>query len=329
MNARGIAPTPPAPARSPTVGPAGLAPSGEQWEITHGQQRAVIVEVGGGIRSYSAGGRALLDGYAADEMCSAGRGQVLIPWPNRVKDGRYRFDGRHHQLALTEPEHSNAIHGLVRWAQWTRSHIETDRVVVEYALHPQPGYPYFLELHVEYQLSADGLRVRTAARNVGSRSCPFGTGAHPYVTAGTGVVDHATLRSPGATVLLSDQRGIPEGAQSVEGTEYDFRRPRLIGSARLDHCFTDLVRDDAGLARVELAAPEEGRRVTLWVNPAYTHLMLFTGDVLPEINRRSLAVEPMTCPPDAFRSGTGLITLEPGGSWVGEWGITPQLPEVT
>jgi len=148
------------------------------------------------------------------------------------------------------------------------------------------------------------------------------------LTTGTGVVDDTILRAPGATVLLSDRRGIPEGAQSVEGTGYDFRRPRPIGSARLDHCFTDLVRDDAGLARVELAAPEESRQVALWVNPAYTHLMLFTGDALPEITRRSLAVEPMTCPPDAFRSGAGLITLEPGGSWVGEWGITPPPPDV-
>ncbi|HEY5184229.1 MAG TPA: hypothetical protein VIM19_04835 [Actinomycetes bacterium] len=173
------APTPGEASGSPTSGSAGPAPSGQQWEITYREQRAVIVQIGGGIRSYSAGGRDVLDGYAADEMCSAGRGQVLIPWPNRVKDGRYRFDGRHHQLALTEPEHSNAIHGLVRWAPWTGSHIETDRVVVAHALHPQPGYPYFLQLSIGYRLSADGLRVRTAARNFGSTSCPFGSGAPP------------------------------------------------------------------------------------------------------------------------------------------------------
>ncbi len=94
------------------------APSGEQVEIAHGDQRAVVVEVGGGLRSYSAAGRAVLDGYEADEMSTSGRGQLLIPWPNRVRDGSYEFDGQHHQLALDDPAEQDAIHGLVRWAAW-------------------------------------------------------------------------------------------------------------------------------------------------------------------------------------------------------------------
>ena len=91
-----------------------IAPSGEQFEIAAGDQQAVVVEVGGGLRSYSAGGRKLVDGYGADEMSSSGRGQVLIPWPNRLQDGSYEFDGRRHQLPLNEPQHHNASHGLVR-----------------------------------------------------------------------------------------------------------------------------------------------------------------------------------------------------------------------
>jgi aldose 1-epimerase len=298
-------------------------PSGEQWEIVRGEHRAVIVEIGGGIRTYSVAGHDVIDGYSASEMCSAGRGQVLIPWPNRVKDGRYAFGGRHHQLALTEPERSNAIHGLVRWSHWTARHIDADRVVVGYELHPQPGYPYFLELGIEYQLSADGLRVTTRATNVGPEPCPFGSGAHPYLTVGTSVVDDAFLRSPAGTVLLSDERGIPEGVRSVGGTELDLRRGRPIGPMKLDHCFTDLERDEDALARIDLVTPEDGTGVSLWMDAAYSYLMLFTGDPLPEIERRSLAVEPMTCPPDAFRSGVGSIALEPGASWVGRWGIAP------
>ena len=241
-------------------------------------------------------------------------------------DGRYEYDRRRLQLALTEPEHANAIHGLVRWVPWTASDVGADRVIVAYDLYPQPGYPFFLALSIEYQLMGDGLRVRTTARNMGAEPCPFGSGAHPYLTAGTGAVDVAILRAPGATVFLSDKRGIPGGRRSVEGTEHDFRRPRPIGSTRLDHCYTDLARDRDGLAHVELAAPTDGSGVALWMDAAYPHLMLFTGDPLPEVDRRSLAVEPMTCPPDAFRSGTGLISLEPGDSWVGEWGIAPRQP---
>jgi aldose 1-epimerase len=158
------------------------APSGEQIEIVFAEQRAVIVEVGGGLRSYSASGDALLDGYAADEMSTSGRGQVLLPWPNRLQDGSYEFDGRRHQLALTEPPAHNAIHGLVRWAAWTVAEREPHRVVVEHVLHPQPGYPFSLVLSIEYALSEGGLLVRTTAANVGSEASPYGAGAHPYLT---------------------------------------------------------------------------------------------------------------------------------------------------
>ena len=243
-----------------------IAPTGEQIEIAAGDQQAVVVEVGGGLRSYSAGGRELVDGYGADEMSSSGRGQALIPWPNRLQDGSYEFDGRRHQLPLNEPEHRNAIHGLVRWAAWTASEREPHRVVMEHVLYPQPGYPFSLTLSIEYALSDSGLRVRTTATNVGTGPCPYGSGAHPYLTLGTATVDRLLLRVPGRTVLRSDERGLPIGTEAVQNTEYDFRQPRRIGSTTLDHAFTDLERDADGLARVELRDPDHGARVSLWVD---------------------------------------------------------------
>jgi aldose 1-epimerase len=303
------------------------APSGEQIEIAHADQRAVVVEVGGGLRAYSAGGRDILDGYGADEMSTSGRGQVLIPWPNRVLDGNYEFEGRRHQLPIDDVEEQDAIHGLVRWAAWSIGEREPNRVVVEHWLHPRPGYPFSLALAIEYLLSAKGLRVEATATNLGRDSCPYGSGAHPYLTVGTPTVDSVVLRAPGRTVLRSDERGIPSGAESVDGTDHDFRHPREIGTTRLDHAFTDLERDDEGLARVELRNSGEQRGLTLWVDESYRYLMLFTGDPLPDVDRRSLAVEPMTCPPDAFRSGQDLIRLEPGQSFTSAWGISPSSGE--
>jgi aldose 1-epimerase len=130
------------------------------------------------------------------------------------------------------------------------------------------------------------------------------------------------LHVPARTVLRSDERGLPTGKEAVEGTEYDFRKPMRIGSTTLDHAFTDLERDQDGLARVELRDPDHGTRVWLWVDESYPYLMLFSGDPLPDVHRRSLAVEPMTCPPNAFRTGDGLIGLEPGSSFTSTWGIT-------
>jgi aldose 1-epimerase len=298
-----------------------IAPSGEQLTIVCEDQEAVVVAVGGGLRSYSAGGRDVLDGYGADEMSSSGRGQVMIPWPNRLQDGSYEFDGRRHQLPLNEPEHRNAIHGLVRWSTWTATERELHRVVMEHILYPQPGYPFLLRISIEYVLSGSGLQVRTTATNLGTQPCPYGSGAHPYLTFGTATIDGLILHVPARTVLRSDERGLPIGREAVKGTEYDFREPKRIGSIKLDHAFSDLERDADGLSRVTLRDSDREAKVSLWVDPSYPYLMLFSGDPLPNVHRRSLAVEPMTCSPNAFRTGDALIRLEPGASFTGTWGI--------
>jgi aldose 1-epimerase len=298
-----------------------IVPSGEQIELAFGDQRAVVVEVGAGLRSYFGDGRAIVDGYEADEVASSGRGQLLIPWPNRIEDGNYEFGGRRHQLPLDEPEQRNAIHGLVRWSAWRIAEREPDSAAFKHLLYPRPGYPYSLALRVEYTLSDDGLTVRTQATNVGAAIAPYGSGAHPYLAIGGGRVDEAELRVPARTVLEANERGTPVGAAAVEGTELDFRVKRAIGTTKLDHAFTDLERGSDGIARVELTA--EGRQATLWADESYPYLMVFTGDTLPDGGRRSLAVEPMTCPPNAFRSGEGLVFLEPEQTHTGSWGIAP------
>jgi aldose 1-epimerase len=291
-------------------------------ELEAENQRVVVDQVGGGIRSYSARGREVIDAYPAGEPSTSGRGQVLIPWPNRIEDGSYEFEGRRHQLELTEPENGNAIHGLVRWEPWTADEHESYRVVMQHELSARQGYPFALQVRVEYVLALDGLTVRTTATNVGESACPFGSGFHPYFTVGTETVDSVILHLPADTVLGADERGLPLAATSVEGTEYDFRRPRPIGSTTFDHAFTELVRDTDGLARVALGG-HPGTGLDVWVDQAYGYVQVFSGDPLPDVNRRSLAVEPMTCPANAFRTGEGLIRLDPGASFTGAWGISP------
>jgi aldose 1-epimerase len=193
---------------------------------------------------------------------------------------------------------------------------------MKHVLHPQPGYPFTLGISVEYALSDSGLQVRTTATNLGAAACPYGSGAHPYLTLGTELIDQLMLRVPARSVLQSDERGLPVATETVAGTEYDFQQPRRIGSTTLDHAFTGLDRDQDGLARIELRDPDRGMQVSLWVDKSYPYVMIFSGDTLPNFSRRrSLAVEPMTCPPNAFRTGDALVRLEPGSSLTSTWGI--------
>jgi aldose 1-epimerase len=296
-------------------------PSGEQFTISGGGYEATAVEVGGGLRTLTLAGRPPLDGYGEAEMCDGGRGQHLVPWPNRIQDGRYEFGGREHELALTEPARGNAIHGLLRWVAWRRVEQRADRLRLAQRVHPQPGYPFRLDVEVEYRLGEGGLEVRTRAVNSGDAACPYGAGAHPYLTAGGEAVDGCRLRLPAASRLAADERGIPTGAEPVAGTEYDFREGREIGAIRLDTAYADLEPDEAGNVRVELSGP--AGVVTLWMDASHRYVMLFTGDTLrPERRRRGVAVEPMTCTPNAFRSGEGLVVLQPGEAAESAWGIS-------
>jgi aldose 1-epimerase len=287
-------------------------PSGEQYEILFGDQRAVVTEVGATLREFISGGRTILEGFASSEICSGGRGQVLMPWPNRLRDGAYEFGGRRHQLPLSEPERRNAIHGLVRWANWRPLEHTNERLRLGLTHHPRPGYPFHLELAVVYSLGETGLHVTCSAHNIGPDPAPVGAGCHPYLKPRTELIDQGVLWIPAQTYLEVDERLIPTGRRlPVAGSPYDFRTARPIGDTALDLCFADLE---------EAAIEFDGLRLLL--DEHHPFLQVFTGEALsPDRRRRGLAVEPMSCPADAFNSGEGLVVLDPGDYWSGSWSI--------
>jgi aldose 1-epimerase len=303
--------------------PQQVSPSGEQWEITHGDQRLTIVEVGGGLRSYDAGGRPVLHGYPAEVRADAGRGQLLMPWPNRIADGRYTFDGEEKQLPLTEPARLNASHGLVRWEPWSLLEQADSTATVGFRLMPSPGWDGILDLRVRYALDDAGLTVTPSATNVGAARVPFGFGVHPYLTVGEESVDELTLSLPADRYLTVDERLLPTGTQPVDGTNFDFRQASSIGAGVLDTAYTGLAADADGRWRISLGRGD--RHTTLWADAAaYGYAQVFTGDSLPAGRARhtGVAVEPMTCPAGAFATGEALIVLEPGDTWSAAWGIS-------
>lgn len=309
-------------------------PSGRQIQLIHGDSQAVITQVGATLRTYEAKGSPILWGFDESEICTGGRGQVLAPWPNRLDNGRYDFAGITGVAALDDPVRRCAIHGLVRWLPWEIREASQQEATLACWLAPQPAYPYSLRLEVTYSLRGQGLSVQFDALNMGETTMPFGIGFHPYLAVGAGGVDAARVKIPAQRRLILNDRGLPSGIESVEDTEYDFRSERGHGEQplrllrnfeglRLSDCFTDLVTDDNGSWSVLLQPdPEVERSVILWGDKVFSHIMCFTGDTLPEqIRRHAVAIEPMTCPPNALRTGENLILIDPGRSATGSWGI--------
>lgn len=297
-----------------------MALSGQQFTISAGDYRATIVEIGGGLRQLRHRDTDLTVPYGEDVLPPRCCGAVLVPWPNRLRHGTYRFLGETHELAWTEPDKGNANHGLGRWVRWTAVVEQQARVTLALDIAPQKGYPFEVRVEVTYALDADlGLSVTASAHNHGRGPAPFGAGFHPYLSTQGAALDATSLRLPAAQRVLVDDAQVPIGTQSVDGTPYDFRAGKRLRTMRMDAGFTAL---DVERGRGSVAVQSAAGGAELWFDETFRYLQVFTYDELGGAGP-GIAIEPMTCAADAFNSTHGLIVLDPGGTWAGSWGIRP------
>jgi aldose 1-epimerase len=296
--------------------------TGEQYEIQAGDYAATVTALGATLRALTHGNRDLVTTFDADELPPHGAGQFLAPWPNRVDHGSYAFEGATYQLAISEPKLDNAIHGLTRFTLFDLIERTEASVTLRSQGHGSQGYPFAVQVDATYIVNAEaGLTVQVTATNVGSRPAPWGTAHHPYLTVATELIDDSEFTLPAAAWLPVDERLIPAGpARDLSGTEYDFRTPRMLAGTVLDTAFTQLARDADGLTWVHVAGA--GAHTGMWLDASYPWVQVFTSDPLePEHRRKAVAVEPMTCPPNAFVTGIDLIRLAPGDSVTHRWGL--------
>lgn len=296
--------------------------TGREVRLRSGPYAASVITLGASLRVLEHDGRPLVVPFATDAMRPVFRGALLAPWPNRVVDGRYTFDGAEQQLPLTEPDRGHALHGLLGWADWQVGAVAEDAITLTAELAPSAGYPHRLVVECAYSLAGDGLTTTVTARTLHDRA-PYGVSAHPYLTAGGAALDETVLTLPADRfVATSGDRLLPAGERDVADAPWpDFREPTVIGSSRVDHAFTDLRRGEDGQARVRLEAPD-GFTVEMTWGPELAWVQVHTADrPEPELDRAGLAVEPMTCPPDAFNSGEGVVVLEPGRPHTASWTV--------
>ncbi|HLR93913.1 MAG TPA: aldose 1-epimerase family protein [Jiangellaceae bacterium] len=298
--------------------------SGTQYTISGHGYTARLTEVGATLRSLTYGDRDLIVPFGPDQVRPLHRGAVLAPWPNRIANGTYTFNASTQQLPLTEPSRGNAIHGLVSWVRWECVAQDDDSVTLRHRLVAQTGYPWELELRVTFRLASDGLHWSIHAENPGNTIAPYGTAPHPYLVAGRSALDTWTLSLPAEDYLeVSADRLLPYARTGVGGTKFDFREMRPIGDVEIDHAFTTLAADSGGQAQVELVDAADGTGVALrWDAGVCPWVQIHTADrPEKEDDRLGLAVEPMTCPPDAFNSGTDVVRLRAGAAHDAEWVI--------
>lgn len=292
---------------------------------------AHVNPIGAALCNLTQHGRDLIVPFDSESGLPAYGGALLAPWPNRVVNGRYPAGSLvEQQLALTEPSRGHALHGLLIDTLFEVTQRSDNAVTLSADVLPQQGYPWHLRVETRYEITPSGLRQTVRATNRSDSPAPYGVGTHPYLTAGDGSetdsdLDSWQLTLPASQVQLTEgERFMPGEIVSVsdDPSRFDFRTPRCIGPAVIDHALTGLALDAAGEIRVRLIAPS-GRGVEMSWDTRCGWVQLCTADVAaPGRTRIGLAIEPMTCPPDAFNSGIALTMIEPGQSSEASWKIT-------
>lgn len=297
-------------------------------DISAGEYRASISTFGGGLRSLEYSGKPLVVSYPEGTYPPLSSGIVLAPWPNRTADGVFAHDGVLHRLDITEPARATAIHGFVGQMAWHVADKAEDFVALELSTGLRQGWPWPLRMRVTWSLDAkEGLRASFDVRNEADASCPFGLGWHPYLSALGAPLDDCVLHLPvGTNLPLDSVRNLPAGPEfPARRVLPDVEVGQRMAGVWLDHCFGEISAQEETLAEARLLNPD-GEGVRLWVGEGFNWFQVFTADPArregyPGVGR-ALAVEPMTCPPDALRSGRDLIRLNAGEERSFECGIS-------
>lgn len=298
-------------------------PTGHQHVLVHGAQRAVVAEVGASIREYTVDGRDVVLPFDESALAPAFSGAVLAPWPNRLRNGLYSYEGTTYEVPLTEHDRQTALHGLVAYVRFTPAAdvaASESSVTLEHELVPTPGYPWSLRIRVTYSLDEAGLRVHVATTNLSAATAPYGIGFHPWLSPGAASVDECTLRVDAERHVTVDERLLPTGTEPVAG-QYDLRVATPLRGVALDDAWVDVTRDADGLSWIVLASPD-GHAAALWSDASMDTWQVCTGDGIPRIERRGVAAEPMSCVADAFRTGERLVDLAPAATHEVTWGLT-------
>jgi aldose 1-epimerase len=294
-----------------------------QVDLAGRRVSATVTEVGATLRSLVVDGVEIVESFPADASPKQSQGAILVPWPNRVRDGRWTHEGETLQLDLSEPKALNASHGLLRTSPYAIERLADDRVVLRAPIHPTRGYPFSLATEVEYALTDAGISITHRIVNHGRSAAPVGVGAHPYLRIGDTPTAELTLTSPASTIVLVDDRLNPTGSAPVP-PEKDLRDGPRVGDLTLDDAFTDIESRDGRVEHV-LTAPD-GSTVTLWAEEVFRWMQAFVSTKLRP-GGLALAVEPMTMPANAFNSGDGLRWLDPGETFEAQWGIEAAISE--
>jgi len=298
-------------------------------ELKFKNQILKINPLGGGIAQYyileNGERRDIIYGYGNEENKAGSMGDILFPFPGRVKDSIYEFDGKKYLLSGTKIKDGHAKDGFAKINPWKIPPQKENEAKLLFEMteeeYEPKGFPFSLQLTLHYSLSKDGFTCRAEVLNFGSKPAPFGLGFHPYFSLGANSVNDLEIKIPAKKLVEFDNNLFPTGKTiDLEYSSLNFGNSKKIKENIIDNCFCGLDTEN-GIAKTCLTFQDY--KVKIWQDRNFPYLQIYSGDTIPEQYRRhGLAVEPQTCTGFALnKPEMGLIILSPDEKFIGSWGV--------
>ncbi|WEV69821.1 aldose 1-epimerase family protein [Bifidobacterium sp. ESL0775] len=292
--------------------------SGQQFTISHGDYTAVVTELGATLRKLTYRGRDMIASWDPDKTVPCTNGELLVPFPNRIEDGTYTFEGKTYELPIDEHDKYNAIHGYGYRAFWKLERLEEDQVTLTWRTGGMKGYPFDLLVRATFHVDDDGLKLTLSASNNDTIDAPWAMAIHPWIANGfdgygdeiDGQNARCLVTIPARTHVIANERLLPTSTEPVSG-KYDLRQPTALTQQPFDDAWTDLEHDADGNAFATLTRPD-GLTVSVGGDNITSFQMCTGTGFAPESHPAGVAIEPQTAYANAFNTGRDLITIKPG-----------------
>lgn len=291
-------------------------------DTPNGLLKATIADTGAALIAMSLGDIELIQTYDLAKPVPLCAGVVMAPWSNRLDGGQWLYQDKTRQFEINIPSQNNANHGLLLEHPYSVVAQTESSITLAAPIQASHAYPFNLDTTVTYQLTEDGITVTHTAINHSVESAPFGVGGHPYFKFSKVDSGDLILSSEAATITTVNERQIPVGTSPTLGSEFDLRGGVRLEDHFYDQNFTDLARDENGLAHTFLLSAA-GEGLDIWQDSKFKHVVIFTPGFFPGPDGlvHAAAIEPSTAAPNAFNTGEDLIWLETGIEFSGSWGV--------
>jgi aldose 1-epimerase len=283
------------------------------------QHEVAISSLGAALLNYRVGNKDVVVSFVDNEgYTSVYSGIVLLPYPNRLEDGIYEYNGTNYSTSVNEFDNNNNLHAQAEFHNFQILNQSDDSITLGLRMPLHYGYPFDIYTEVTYTLGEEGLSIATVAKNLSTTTAPWGLGFHPWFAV-RGEYADAALEVQANSRVTVNQRMLPTGEVAVDG-KYDLRTLQGLGDNQYDDAFLDFSNSESEPAVTLRGA--DGHETYVYADKTLPVFQICTRADQTETGlQNTVAIEPCTCYANAFKTGRLLIELAPEQVQQSRWRI--------